>query len=146
MERVSLGEWGQVQEETNFHWHKRASDESGTPQQRGGILHPHENPGGKSTRRAGSVSNSKFIYFSYWKVFYCNMCARLCAWLCAWSHGLRLALKGMIYHAKIIIILVGDICILTCLQTILTTLDLGDYFWQSSRAVVSGQRKTGFRS
>lgn len=43
MARVSLGEWGQVQEETNFHWHKRASDKSSTAQQRGGIPRSLEN-------------------------------------------------------------------------------------------------------
>lgn len=105
MECVSLGEWGQVQEETNFHWHKRASDESGAAQQRGGILRPHENPGGKSTGiKTLEVFHIPNLYIFHTARYFT---AGKSMQGCVHDLAVRLALKGMVYHAKIIIILVG---------------------------------------
>lgn len=58
---MSLGEWGQVQEEMNSHWHKTVYNKSSTVQWYDGILHPQESQReGKKDRNkdVGAVSYS----------------------------------------------------------------------------------------
>lgn len=129
---ASLGEWGQVQEETNFHWHKRASDKRSTAQRRGGILRSHESQwergGGKAKIFILYISRYFTVCVSHW------VCTAVCMIRHSgydsqlWSYMLKSFWRGYFdtssdYYDHI-----------------------GEYFRPSYRVVVSGQMKTGFRS
>lgn len=109
MARASLGEWGQVQEETNFHWHK-----SSTAQEWWYPTFSWESLGG------GGAQERFFWYISRYFTAGRSMQG------CVHNEALGLWLTAMIFHAKIVIILVGVFWPSDYYEYI------GEYFWPSS--------------